>query len=44
MEKVNLAETYPEKTSELLILLENWRKDTGAPVPARLNPEYIPPD
>ena len=43
-EKVNLAETYPEKTSELLILLENWRKDTGAPVPARLNPEYIPPD
>ncbi len=42
-ERVNLAETNPEKTQELLEILEEWRKSTGAPVPTELNPEYIPP-
>ena len=39
-EKNNLAETNPEKLNELLEILENWRKETQAPVPSRLNPEY----
>ncbi len=42
--KNNLAESHPEKRSELLEMLENWRKETGAPVPKELNPEYIPPE
>ena len=41
-EKRNLAETYPEKRDELLILLENWRTELNAPVPVELNPEYDP--
>ena len=36
----NLAESEPEKREGLLELLENWRKETGAPVPTELNPEY----
>ena len=39
-EKNNLAETRPDKLNELLLILENWRKETGAPVPVELNPEY----
>jgi arylsulfatase A-like enzyme len=39
-EKNNLAQTNPEKRKELLEILENWRKETQAPVPAELNPEY----
>ncbi|MCA1761191.1 MAG: sulfatase-like hydrolase/transferase, partial [Bacteroidales bacterium] len=40
-EKNNLAESYPEKRDELLNLLENWRQEIHAPVPAELNPEYV---
>ncbi|KPL16272.1 MAG: aryl-sulfate sulfohydrolase [Bacteroides sp. SM23_62] len=43
-EKVNLSETDPDKTQELLNILEEWRVSTGAPVPTELNPDYIPPD
>jgi arylsulfatase A-like enzyme len=43
-ERMNLAQEYPEKTQELFSLLEQWREETGAPVPTELNPEYIPPD
>ena len=39
-EKNNLAETNPEKLKELLEILENWRKETKAPVPTELNPKY----
>lgn len=39
-ENNNLAETNPEKLNELLMVLENWRKKTNAPVPQELNPEY----
>lgn len=40
-EKNNLAESNPEKTKELLGMLENWRKETHAPVPTELNPDYV---
>ncbi len=39
-EKNNLFSIKPEKTKELLDLLEKWRMDTNAPVPKDLNPEY----
>lgn len=41
-EKNNLAESNPEKAKELLRMLEKWRKETNAPVPTELNPEYQP--
>lgn len=40
-EKNNLAKSNPKKTQELLGLLEKWRKETNAPVPTELNPDYI---
>jgi arylsulfatase A-like enzyme len=39
-EKTNLEKVNPEKTMELLDMLEKWRLDTNAPVPTELNPEY----
>ncbi len=39
-EKINLAAVNKAKTSELLTILEKWRKDTNAPVPDQLNPGY----
>jgi len=39
-ENNNLADTHPEKREELHSLLRNWRKETRAPVPTELNPEY----
>ena len=39
-EKNNLAQSNPNKAKELLALLDRWRKDTNAPVPTELNPEY----
>jgi arylsulfatase A-like enzyme len=39
-EKNNLAESNPAKRNELLSKLENWRKETHAPVPMEMNPEY----
>jgi arylsulfatase A-like enzyme len=40
-EQHNLAESEPEKTRELLELLNAWRIRTKAPVPTELNPEYV---
>ena len=31
----------PEKADQLKSLLENWWKETKAPIPNKLNPEYI---
>ncbi len=42
-ERVNLVEANPEKAGELLQILDEWRTNTKAPVPAQLNPEFIPP-
>lgn len=39
-EKSNLAQSNPEKTKEMLGLLQKWRKELNAPVPTKLNPEY----
>lgn len=39
-EKYNRVEEYPEKAKELHQRLDAWRKAVGAPIPARLNPEY----
>jgi len=41
-EKINLVDMNPEITRELLLILEEWRKNTGAPVPTDLNPDYVP--
>ncbi len=43
-EERNLVDEYPEKAAELVQLLNEWRKKTNAPVPTRLNPEYVPID
>ena len=40
-EKNNLAESNSGKAKELLCLLDNWRTETNAPVPTKLNTEYI---
>ena len=40
-EKHNLAQHHPEKTAALLSELEQWQKDTKAPIVSELNPEYI---
>lgn len=40
-EKENLATQYPEKVQELLAALNKWRQEKKAPVPTKLNPEYI---
>lgn len=39
-EKNNLTETNPEKVKELLEILKEWRKETVAPVPSTLNPNF----
>lgn len=39
-EKENLAKRNPGKVSELLTILQNWRKNISAPVPMQLNPDY----
>ncbi|WP_289054815.1 sulfatase [Carboxylicivirga marina] len=39
-EQNNLAQSNPEKVKELLDMLDEWRKNTNAPVPTELNPEY----
>ncbi len=39
-EKNNLAEKNPEKSNEMLKILEDWREEVKAPVPVALNPEY----
>ena len=39
-ERNNLAIENTEKKKELLNLLKNWWKETNAPIPTELNPEY----
>lgn len=39
-EKNNVANKKPAKVEELLSMLKAWRKETGAPVPSDLNPQY----
>jgi arylsulfatase A-like enzyme len=41
-ERKNLTDVYPARTKQLQHLLVQWRKKLGAPVPAKLNPEYKP--
>ena len=41
-EENNLAERMPDKIQELHRIMKEWRKDTNAPVPTELNPEYDP--
>ena len=40
-EQDNLAQFNPDKTLELIKMLEKWRFDTSAPIPDQLNPKYI---
>ncbi|WP_248722437.1 sulfatase [Seonamhaeicola sp. ML3] len=37
----NVASANPSKKDELLTDLKNWWKQTNAPIPTELNPEYI---
>jgi len=40
-EKNNLANTKPDKVSELLDVLDDWRSSTRAPIPTAPNPDYL---
>ena len=40
-ESNNLVNERPDKSDELLFLLENWREKTNAPLPKTLNPDFI---
>lgn len=39
-ERNNLRDSHPEKVEELLGMLENWRINTGAPLPSDENPSF----
>lgn len=39
-ERINLADSNPEKVQELYKILNNWRIEINAPIPKELNPEY----
>jgi len=39
-EKTNQASSNPKKLHELRIILDQWRQQTGAPVPDQINPEF----
>ncbi|TFG47113.1 MAG: DUF4976 domain-containing protein, partial [Candidatus Brocadiia bacterium] len=39
-EQKNLAGTMPELAEKLHAQLNKWQKDTKAPIPTELNPEY----
>ena len=41
-ERINLAESNPNKTQELYKILDSWRKEVQAPIPSERNPEYDP--
>jgi arylsulfatase A-like enzyme len=41
-EKYNVVQQYPEITRNLLNIMLQWRKLTGAPVPTQRNPDYNP--
>lgn len=40
-EQQNLAAEQPEKTQELLGILNDWRKNMNAPIPKEPNPDYV---
>lgn len=40
-EKNNLVKTNHEMVKKLIGMLEKWRANTNAPVPAELNPDYV---
>ena len=40
-ERKNLVDEFPEKANQLKSLLENWWKETKAPIPNKLNPDYV---
>jgi len=42
-EKHNLASSQPNKSKELLGLLNDWRKKTNAPAPTKINPAFKNP-
>lgn len=39
-EKINRASSNPKKLQELKTMLDQWRQQTQAPVPDKINPEY----
>ncbi len=39
-ERLNENDKYPEKTNELLGMLQKWREDLNAPIPKELNPNF----
>lgn len=39
-ETKELSRTYPEKTRSLLAELKRWQKETRAPIPSELNPDF----
>lgn len=41
-EEVEISKTNPQKTQKLLQLLKEWQKNTNAPIPSKLNPDYKP--
>ncbi|MEL6695939.1 MAG: sulfatase [Bacteroidota bacterium] len=41
-ERINLAKVHPDKVSELLKTLNQWRESYQAPVPTELNPDFQP--
>ena len=40
-ERNNLVQREPVKTEEMLNYLKNWWKETKAPIPEKLNPDYV---
>ncbi len=40
-ERKNLVDEFPEKANQLKSLLENWWKETKAPIPNKLNSDYV---
>ncbi len=41
-EKNNLAHSHPDRAAQLHLSLKKWRKEIGAPVPTKPNPQYDP--
>lgn len=40
-ERNDLSVKEPEKTEEMINLLEKWWEETNAPIPTTINPEYV---
>jgi hypothetical protein len=40
-ERENLIHVHPKKAAKLKTVLETWWKDTNAPIPTKINLEYI---